>query len=74
MRKYLKSCGKSKISLSFAEVENIIGTELCRSAYTYLVYWKPSKTHTMANTIVAAGYEVISVDLTSKKIDLEKRK
>ena len=73
IKKYLKSCGKSKISLTFAEVENIIGTELCRSAYTYPVYWKPSKTHTMANTIVAAGYEVISVDLTSEKIDLEKR-
>ena len=73
IKKYLESCGKSKISLTFAEVENIIGTELCRSAYTYAVYWKPSKTHTMANTIVAAGYEVISVDLTSKKIDLEKR-
>lgn len=73
IKKYLESCGKSKISLTFAEVENIIGTELCRSAYTSPVYWKPSKTHTMANTIVAAGYEVISVDLTSKKIDLEKR-
>lgn len=73
IKKYLESCGKSKISLTFAEVENIIGTELFRSAYTYPVYWKPSKTHTMANTIVAAGYEVISVDLTSKKIDLEKR-
>ena len=73
IKKYLESCGKSKIPLTFAEVENIIGTELCRSAYTYAVYWKPSKTHTMANTIVAAGYEVISVDLTSKKIDLEKR-
>ena len=73
IEKYLESCGKSKIPLTFAEVENIIGTELCRSAYTYPVYWKPSKTHTMANTIVAAGYEVISVDLTSKKIDLEKR-
>lgn len=73
IKKYLESCGKSKISLTFAEVENIIGTELCRSAYTYSVYWKPSKMHTMANTIVAAGYEVISVDLTSKKIDLEKR-
>lgn len=73
IKKYLESCGKSKISLTFAKVEKIIGTELCRSAYTYPVYWKPSKTHTMANTIVAAGYEVISVDLTSKKIDLEKR-
>ena len=29
IKKYLESCGKSKISLTFAEVENIIGTELC---------------------------------------------
>jgi hypothetical protein len=26
-----------------------------------------------ANTIVAAGYEVIAADLTSKKIDIEKK-
>lgn len=73
IKKYLESCGKSKIALTFAEVENIIGNELCRSAYTYPAYWKPSKTHAMPNSIVAAGYEVISVDLTSKRIDLAKR-
>jgi len=73
IKKYLDSCAKSKISLTLAEIENIIGTELCKSAYSYPVYWKPSKTHTMANTIVAAGYEVMAVDLETKRIDLEKK-
>ena len=34
IKKYLESCGKSTISLPFAEVEIIIGTELCKTAYT----------------------------------------
>lgn len=72
IRSYLELCGKNELMLSFAEIENIIGTELCKSAYTYSVYWKPSATHTMANAILEAGYKVVVVDLIAKKIELEK--
>jgi len=60
--------------LTFAEIENIIGNKLSKSAYTYREYWSQSKSHTMANTIVEAGYEIISVDLKFEKIDLAKKK
>lgn len=73
LKQYLVSSGKSEIIFSFAEIENIIGTALCKSAYTYSAYWQPSPTHTMPNTILAAGYKVASVDLIGKRIILEKQ-
>lgn len=73
LKDYLKSSNKVEIELTFAEIESIIGTELCKSAYTYAAYWQPSPTHTMPNTILAAGYKVASVDLIGKRIILEKQ-
>ncbi len=73
LKDYLKSCNKAETELTFAEIESIIGTELCKSAYTYAAYWQPSPTHTMPNTILAAGYKIASVDLIGKRIVLEKQ-
>lgn len=33
------------ISLSFKEIEDIIGCDLGKSAYNYSAYWQPSPTH-----------------------------
>ncbi len=73
LKQYLLSSGKSEITLSFAEIENIIGMTLCKSAYTYLAYWQPSPTHTLPNTILSAGYKIASIDLRGKRIALEKQ-
>jgi hypothetical protein len=73
LKQYLVSSGKSDITLSFAEIESIIGTALCKSAYTYSAYWQPSPTHKMPNTILAAGYRIASIDLSGKRIALEKQ-
>jgi hypothetical protein len=73
LKHYLVSSCKSEITLSFAEIESIIGTALCKSAYTYPAYWQSSPTHTMPNTILAAGYKVASVDLIGKRIIIEKQ-
>ena len=73
LKQYLVSSGKSEIALSFADIESIIGTALCKSAHTYPAYWKPSPTHTMPNTILVAGYKVASVDMIGKRIVIEKK-
>lgn len=73
LKQYLVASGKSDITLSFAEIESIIGTALCKSAYTYSAYWQPSPTHKMPNTILAAGYKIASIDLSGKRIALEKQ-
>lgn len=73
LKKYLHESCKNKITLTFAEIEEIIGTELCKSAYNYSAYWHPSPTHILPNTILSAGYKITSVNLQSKNIFIEKQ-
>ena len=72
LKQYLENCGKIELTLTFADIEAIIGCTLCKSAYNYSAYWNPSPTHTMPNTILAAGFKVVSVDLVSKSLLLQK--
>ena len=73
LKLYLENCGKSELTLTFSNIENIIGNTLCKSAYNYSAYWTPSPTHTMPNIILAAGYKVASVDLASKSLLLQRQ-
>lgn len=73
LKEYLENCGKTELTLTFADIEDIIGYSLCKSAYNYSAYWTPSPTHTMPNTIQAAGYKVTSVDLVSKSLSLKRQ-
>ena len=72
LKQYLENCSNSELSLKFSEIESIIGCLLCKSANKYPEYWNPSPTHTMPNTILDAGYKVVSVDLLSKTVFLKK--
>lgn len=72
LKQYLENCGKTELTLTFVDIEAIIGCTLCKSAYNYSAYWNPSPTHTMPNTILAAGFKVVSVDLVSKSLLLQK--
>ena len=73
LKQYLENCGKTELILTFADVEAIIGCTLCKSAYNYSAYWNPSPTHTMPNTILSAGYKIVSVDLISKELVMQKQ-
>lgn len=73
VKEYLQASGKDKIILSFMEIEEVIGTELCKSAYNYSAYWHPSPTHIMPNMILDAGYKIISVNLLAKNILVERQ-
>lgn len=72
LKQYPENCGKTELTLTFADIEDIIGCTLCKSAYNYSAYWTPSSTHTMPNTILTAGYRVASVDLVSKSLLLQR--
>lgn len=39
---FLKHQQKNCFTLTFAEIEEILGSSLCDSAYKYSVYWNPS--------------------------------
>lgn len=73
LKKYLQETNQDVATLSFSEIEEIIGTKLCKSAYNYSAYWHPSPTHTLPNTILDAGYKITLVDLLAKRITVEKQ-
>jgi hypothetical protein len=73
LKLYLESSDENQIIMSFQRIEELIGSALCKSAYTYGAYWRPSPTHIMPNIIVEAGYDIIDVDLMGKKIILQKQ-
>lgn len=72
LAQYLKSLNQDKVQITFDEIERLIGTKLCKSAYNYSAYWQPSQTHTMPNTIIACGYKIETVDLMAKVLYLVK--
>ena len=69
---FLKAQNGSNLSLFFDEIERITGEKLYPSAYKYTAYWHPSKTHVLPNLILECGYEIESVDLINKAIELRR--
>lgn len=72
LEKFLSSQDKQYLDLSFSEIENIIGENLCPSAYKYKPYWHTSKTHTLPNLILDCGYKIIETNLIDKIIKLQR--
>lgn len=69
---YLKTHDRSRIVLTFEEIENILGVPLCKSARKYIAYWQLSATHTLPNLCLEAGYNITDVDLKNEKVRFEK--
>jgi hypothetical protein len=68
----------SRVSLSFKEIENIIGAALPKSAYTYREWWsnqRDYKNRPQAKAWLSAGFEVESVnqDLKSGSVEFVRK-
>ena len=72
LAKYFESSKESHITLSFEEIEKIIGQKLYPSAYKYAPYWHPSRTHVITNTWIDVGYELDVVDLVNQRVSFTK--
>ena len=66
---YLKREKRDDFYLELAQIEEIAGVELSKSAYEYSAYWSTSGTHYLANQIWDCGFK-ISPDLKNKRIRL----
>lgn len=71
LSKYLKAECKDTVSLSFAELESILGFQLPRSAYTYQVWWANGG-HVQAAAWLNAGFLVDNVSLTDQYVVFRK--
>ncbi len=64
LRRFLREANNDIITLSFRFIEETIGVDLPESTYKYREWWANNDTHTQAlNGWLAAGYEVVSVNL-----------
>lgn len=66
LAKYFRQCSKEKITLTFEQIEMILGLELPKSAYKHRAYWSKSKTHVFPNSWLNAGYKLNSINLKEK--------
>lgn len=71
---YLLKRQERRLTLSFAEMEAILGFALPKSAYTYPMWWNPSATHTQCMSWTNAGYRAVNVSegIRAKRMTFEK--
>jgi hypothetical protein len=74
LRDYLASLPKRKqdVTLRFAEIENIIGARLPRSASDYLAWWGNQDYGVQAPAWIGAGFVVDGVDLERKLVRFQR--
>lgn len=68
--KYLKGID-NRISLTFLEIEQILGFSLPLSAAKYMAWWDDSSQHTQAYAWTKAGYKA-NPNLREKKVNFVK--
>lgn len=66
---YLVKSNKETVTLTFTEIENIIGDSLPPSAYNHLAWWSNNLDHSQAVAWLEVGYET---DFVSDTQEVEK--
>jgi len=70
LRDYLLNIQKSRVTLTFKEIEDILESKLPKSARNYREWWGNDTHHTQArNGWLAAGWQIISVDFLKETVE-----
>lgn len=74
LENYLKNLKVNEISLTFQEIEKIIGEKLPLSANKYSQWWENDKKHVQAKAWLNVGYKTVnsSVAIANSRIDFIK--
>ena len=67
---YLSQQTENSVTLSFSDVERVIGKPLCKSAFKFYSYWYPGYNRPISNVIYNAGFDVDRVDLKNQMLYL----
>lgn len=65
---HLKELEGPEATLSFDEIESIIGRPLPASAHRHRAWWANTDTHSQALTWLSAGWKVEAADLESQEV------
>lgn len=72
LSEYLKTSGRKTVSMSFDEIEQIVGFNLPSSARSHRAFWANSTTHSIALSWLSVGYKTVEVNITSENVTFEK--
>lgn len=73
LNEFLLQSGEETLTMSFAEIETILGQALTPSAYKHSAWWSNSKSgHSYAQAWLCAGYKTSAVDMTGQSITFVK--
>ena len=62
------NAGERNVSMTFSEIERILGDPLPASARKHRPWWANDKTHVQAEAWMDAGWEVDHVDINSEQV------
>ena len=65
---YFQRCTKNSLSLTFKEIENIIGEPLCKSAYKKTQYWHSTRENSISSAWLMNGYSLRRIYLDKKRV------
>lgn len=63
LKQYFDALQGHTITLSFADIENILGSQLPKPAYEYISFWCPDKADQIAESWLQSGWRVENVKL-----------
>lgn len=72
LTRYFSNIIEDELTLSFSEIENIIGQKLSKSAYIYPAYWYESKTHMIPKCWNENGYKMTTLNLKDMNVTFKK--
>jgi hypothetical protein len=74
LRDFLASYRATQLHLAFEQIENLIGSELEKEAYTFKSWWENDSHTPQANAWLEAGWEVVDISLPQRRIILRRVK
>ena len=69
---YFSELKDNEVSLTFEQIESIVGERLCYSAYNHKEYWYADNTHTFPNCWIDNGYKMTYLSLKEKRVTFTK--
>ncbi|HTT84521.1 MAG TPA: hypothetical protein VMF67_13655 [Rhizomicrobium sp.] len=72
---YLRKRNQDEIPMCFAEIEQIIGAKLPRSAYVHRPWWSNGAANSVLTKVwLDAGYRSIHVDMAGRRLVFERKR
>lgn len=71
---FLHNHGGDSITMTFKQIEELIGQSLPSSAYNHRAYWSNTDTHSISKVWMQAGYMTTYVNLLSRKVVFERKR